>query len=330
MRFARPSTEVRLAGFGALTPAGQGAPPPRTARDGTPRRRDVPLDLAALCGAAGDTLRRMDRYGALGYAAAHLALRDGEALRGAPFDPGCGVMIGSSVACLGACRLFHEERRDRPPASRSPALFVRTIANAVNGDISIARGLDGPCETFVSGFTAGAEAMLAAAAAIDAGRATAVLAGGVEAPDSFWRERATESLPVEAAGFVLLRGDGDPTAPRLRAWHRSHDPAGSFPLRAAIEALAPLPIEAIVVANLVSEALLDRWRRDAGGRPVVDLAERAGELGAAAAPIAAGLHGAGARVEAGTSAPAGWLVLSRDQEGGMAVLAFEAGEGLRA
>ncbi|HUD71516.1 MAG TPA: beta-ketoacyl synthase N-terminal-like domain-containing protein, partial [Dongiaceae bacterium] len=205
MRFTRPAHDLRLAGFGVLTPAGAGTAPLLDRRVDPPARRLLPVDPAGLCGDPPDQLRRADRYGAIGYAAASMAFRDAAAPADATtLDPRFGVMIGSSIACWSANRRFHEEHRDQPPASLSPALFVRTVANAVNGDISIARRLAGPCDTFVSGFTAGAEALIAAAAAIDAGRADAILAGGVEAPEGFL-EPPPEGFPVEAAGVALLR-----------------------------------------------------------------------------------------------------------------------------
>jgi hypothetical protein len=337
MRFTRPAHDVRLAGFGVLTPAGAGTAPLLDHRAGAASRRTVPVDPAGLCGDAPDQLRRADRYGALGYAAAALALRDAAVAPSEPavaIDPGFGVMIGSSVACWSANRRFHEERRDQPAASLSPALFVRTVANAVNGDISIARRLAGPCDTFVSGFTAGAEALIAAAAAIDAGRAHTVLAGGVEAPEGFL-EPPPDWFPVEAAGFALVRrghGDGattpDDDAPRLVAWHRSHDPAGAFRLAAALDALHPTPIDMILIANRIPGEILGRWRADAGDRPLFALADRAGETGAAGAPIAAALARA-----AGGAGPAGRapspprasarLILGRDPEGDLAALVVQ-------
>ncbi len=337
MRFTRPAHDVRLAGFGVLTPAGAGAAPLLDLRAGAPSRRMLSVDVAGLCGDAPDQLRRADRYGALGYAAASLAIRDAAvATPEAPaaIDPGFGVMIGSSVACWSANRRFHEERRDQPAASLSPALFVRTVANAVNGDITIARRLAGPCETFVSGFTAGAEALIAAAAAIDAGRARAILAGGVEAPEGFL-ETPPEGFPVEAAGFALLRRGHTPGAKprdddalRLVAWHRSHDPAGAFRLAAALDALHPTPIDMVLIANRVPGEMLARWRADTGERPLFVLSDRAGETGAAGAPIAAALARA-----AGGAGPAGRrvsparasarLVLSRDPEGDLAALVVQ-------
>ena len=41
--------------------------------------------------------------------------------------------------CWSANRRFLHDLLNRPATDWSPALFVRTVANAVNGDISIAR-----------------------------------------------------------------------------------------------------------------------------------------------------------------------------------------------
>jgi hypothetical protein len=341
MWLTRPAHDVRFAGFGVLTPAGIGTAPLCTLRVTAPARRTVPVGPADLCGDAPESFRRADRYGVLGYAAAGLAMLDAEpaepARSGAPesgagpaagagIDTACGVMIGSSVACWSANRRFHEERRDRPAASLSPALFVRTVANAVNGDLSIARGLAGPCETFVSGFTAGAEALIAAAVAIDAGRARVMLAGGVEAPEGFFETPRSED-PVEAAGFALLRRgaapasgrDADPGV-RLLGWHRSHDPCGRFRLAAALDALQPIGIDAILVANRVPEEIMTRWRADAEDRPLFALADRIGEPGAAGVPLAVALARARHTARLGPTR----LVLGRDPAGGLAALVVQA------
>lgn len=338
MRFTRPAHDVRLVGFGVLSPAGVGVEPLRAPGPGAPGRRTLPVDPGTLCGDAPQLMRRTDRYGAIGFAAVALAIRDadgtsraagsevpaagaGSTGAAAP-DPGFGVMIGSSVACWSANRRFHEERRDRPAAALSPALFVRTVANAINGDLSIARRFAGPSDTFVSGFTAGAEALIAAAAAIDAGRAHAIVAGGIEAPEGFL-DPPLEGLPAEAAGFALLRRGGPPggtarsdVAPRLLAWHRAHDPAGAFRLAAALDALHPTAIDMVLVANRIPREILARWSADAGPRPLFDLAGRTGETGAAGAPIAAAL----ARAMESKGRATARLVLSRDPGGDLAAL----------
>jgi beta-ketoacyl synthase-like protein len=329
-----------FAGFGVLTPAGVGAGHLLARRGGTgpvpgrrpqpqrPMETEIAVDLPALCGETPLRFRRMDRFGVLGHAAAHLALSGipapsrpvpraaDPAPSVAEADPGWGVMIGSSLACLASIARHARGLADRPLADLSPSVFVRTVANAVNGDLSIGWGLGGPSETFVTGWTAGAEAFLAAAMALQEGRAEWILAGAVEAPDPPSGPARSDPILVEGAAIAVLgRGSGSP-APgtlRLRACLRGHDPHQRFSLRAALDAIGPIPIGTVIVANTIPTDLLRRLEGEAGGRQVLHLPRLAGELGAAGAAVATAL--AGEMQECA-------LVFARDPAGGTAALAL--------
>jgi 3-oxoacyl-[acyl-carrier-protein] synthase II len=328
---------------------------------------EVPVDLPALCGEPPLRFRRMDRYGALGYVAAHRALAaaaergavrcpaasagaapagaaptgaaigvatgTGAAAEGAVADPRWGVMIGSSLACAGSIARHDRDLRDRPLPALSAAVFVRTVANAVNGDISIGWRLGGPSETFVSGRTAGAEALAAAGAALVEGRAEWILAGAVEAPDPL----LAQAPPLSEGAAITVMGMGAGMGARarerealcLRAWMRGHDPAEGFSVAAALDALGPVPIGMVIVANTIPAALVRRIEDEADGRRVVHLPRVTGELGAAGAAVAVALADELMREKAGSAArrdhaaaPPGVLVIARDPRGPTAALAL--------
>ena len=366
MKTVRFDPAPGFAAFGVLTPAGEGAARllPRGGGREAGRARAAPgpgpiateaqVDLPALCGEPPQRFRRMDRYGALGYAAAHRALAGAApsirpaplpaAPAGAEADPDWGVMIGSSLACWGSIAQHDRDLRDRPMADLSPAVFVRTVANAVNGDISIGWRLGGPSETFVSGWTAGAEALAAAGTALLLGRARWILAGAVEAPDAVVRGARTgrpqgldgegpEGTLVEGAAISIMGIEVRAHAAealRLRAYLRGHDPGRRFSLAAAIDSLGPFPAGTVIVANTIPTDLMDRIREEAGSRwAVLHLPQQCGELGATGAVVAVALADA-LTLEASwlaadrlaDEAPEGVLVIARDPEGGTAVLAL--------
>jgi hypothetical protein len=331
VRIVRLVPAPALLGFGVLTHRGDlpGFPP------------GVPDDLETLSGETAGRFRRMDRYAALAYAAAQQALLHAADAIGpnayGDLQPRWGVMIGSSLACWASNARFHQSLLSRPVTDLSPALFVRTIANAAAGEISIARRLGGPGEAFVSGWTAGAEALAAAGAAIASGRAEGILAGGVEAPD-VTLEALHDKAPSEAAAIVAMRAcpEGGEPVLRLRAFGRAHDPSGDWSLAAALSALPALRADAariVLVANTMPASLMRRLRNEAAGCEVLDLTRRFGELGAAATPVAAALaasmlgggsHAGGGSYAGGGSSAGGAaeaLLIARDPAGGTALLA---------
>ena len=327
-----------LRGFGVLTAAGQGtapllgaAPlPPGAASGGSTVRRGsaVNADLAASCGALATALRRADRYGALGFTAACLAIRDAGVDPPPATDPSWGVTVGSALGCWGSNARHHRSLRGGAGLDPSPAGFVRTVSNSVNGDISIAWRLGGPSATFVSGWTAGAEALIAAGAAVAGGRARRMLACGVEAPEGpfttlYAQERRRPEgawLPevlAEGAAAIVMDAGGAPDAARLAGFARGGDRPGTWSLAALCRDGRLPPIGRLVIANMLPPATRAAIEADAGDLEVIDLPARAGEIGAAGAVAAvavAAASGAAARHAPGT------LVLARGAAGGLAIL----------
>lgn len=336
IRFGRAAAP-RFTAFGVLTPAGRETP-------------EVTIDLPDLCGEPPLRFRRFDRYGELGYAAARLALRAHPSGGGPPpaaeepADPERGIILGSSLACWASNVTHQRAPRDPAAGAASAATFVRTVANSVCGDLSIALRFGGPGGLFAGGWTAGAEAIIAAASALAEHRARMILAGGVEAPGPELRAmhadggrddergrgdrggggdgggapagRFLPGLLAEAAAIAVMESAGDDAEPgslRLLACGRAHDPDRRLSIAALLDAPAPIPLGTVVIANTMPPAFLDSARREAAPRTVIDLPDRAGELGAAGACAAAALA-------AGLPGDEGVLVVTRDPAGGLAAL----------
>lgn len=331
MKLRRLDPPPAILAHGVITPWGVGVsciagagPVERSA--GTP-------DLAALCGESPLRFRRMDRYSALGFAATRLALAAAPVAPSGPADPDWGLILGSSLACWGSNVEYLDELERLPTIELRPALFARTVSNAVNGEVSIAHRIGGVNETFVSGWAAGADALAEAAARLAEGRSGWILAGGVEAPDAQLarmhaarrQEGGLEWLPdslTEAAGICLLartEPGGQHGRLLLHGYWRGHDPRGSLSLDQTLAELEPLRVKAVLLANALPPALLQGWQNQLGPERIVQLPSEVGELGAAGAPVAVALA---VERRGRLSAREGFLVLSRSIEGNTSILAL--------
>ena len=273
--------------------------------------------------------RRLDRYAELGCAAAALAIEGAAGIRPRRGDDEWGIVLGSSLGCWASNTEYLFDLERRRPALLSPALFVRTVANSVTGEIAIAHGIGGATQMIVSGWTAGAEAIVEACALLAEGRVRYVLAGGIEAPDETLRaqHRARRGelgwLPEtleEAAGLCLLTvAEEQEAGPRIVAYGRGHDPRGEWSLAEALLRLESPEIESVIVTNSAAPQILERWRRQVSGRPLLCSEESRG-FGAVGAPLA--LACTTRRRE--EMKPGAALVLTRGAEGEWAALAAES------
>ena len=292
-----------FAGWGAVTPWGRGL---SAWSDAAPRRAGAGDEVERLAGVPDLVARRLDRFGLLALAASREAI----ASSGAP-DGGCGVLLGSRHGCTASNRAYGEALARLPVRELRPALFVRTVSGAAAADVSMALGLRGPSQTFVSGPVAGAEALVAAAAILVRGTAPVCLAGGLEAPAG-----GEDAAHLEAAAVALLIG-GEGCAPvkrlRLTAAASGRDLEGSA-VAGLIADEALEEADMVLVANPVSSGVLEAWRRAAGRARVLFLGAH-GDLGAAGAVLAAGL------AEAGEASRA--IVAARDRSGETALLRLE-------
>ena len=291
MRFVRFEAPPALAGFGIVTARASGLALGLRADDGESRRRD--------------------RYGTLALLAAREALGSA-GLEGGAVGSRCGVMIGTTHASAErngryACDLAGGE------AALSPALFVRTTSGAAAADIALAFKMGGPGQTFVSGWTAGGEALACAARAVSRGAADLVLAGGVEVPGPIFGR--TGPAQSEAAAMVVVVSGASGERRRLLAYGRGRAPEPEC-LGAAIEAGRGFECDTLVIANDLES---DPWLRPgfvppSGGASAprrLRVGEHAGALGAA------GLF-AGCAMAA--EIPGRSLVVARDPSGDVAAV----------
>jgi 3-oxoacyl-[acyl-carrier-protein] synthase II len=204
---------VVVTGLGAVTPVGPDVPStwaslvegrtgigPLTAFDAS----DFPTRIAAevrgldpvdASGLSPKDARRLDRFVLLGLAAAREAAGDAGLPTPLPNGDRTGVYIGSGMGGLVTLSEQFEVLRRRGPERVSPFLVPMMICDMAAGQVSISLGARGPNFAVVSACATGAHAIGEAAAAIKAGRADAMLAGGTEAVIT----------PIGLAGFAAAR-----------------------------------------------------------------------------------------------------------------------------
>jgi 3-oxoacyl-[acyl-carrier-protein] synthase II len=166
-------------------------------------------------------VRRSDRFTQLAIGASMEAVDDAGWAEELPYDPASvGCVIGTGIGGLGTMEAGHDVLRDRG-AERVPPLSVpMMMTNAAAGVVSMHHGLRGQTFSVGSACAAGSHAIGVATRMIQAGDATAVLAGGAEATltplatAAFAAMEATSktgvSRPFDARrdGFVMGEGAG--------------------------------------------------------------------------------------------------------------------------
>lgn len=145
-----------------------------------------------------DQAHLMDRYSQLGMAAALSAWRDAGLAEDGGERLDAGVAWGTAVGGVltydhGYRDLFLRGRSRVPPLS-----VVLGMNNAAASHIAIKFGLAGPCHTYTVACASAATAIGEAFQRIRRGEATAMLAGGSDAPLAFGVVRAWESLRILA------------------------------------------------------------------------------------------------------------------------------------
>lgn len=329
MKFLRLEPPPVIAGWGVVTPLGIGCGPVLDRTDGEAPAA-VMADLPTACGESPLRFRRMDRYGALGFAAARLALRSAGRGSTCPGDPAWGILFGSSLGSWSSTIEYARGLASHPASDAGPAVFARTVSNAINGEVSIAEQLGGESETLVSGWAAGAEAIAEAASWIVTGRARWMIAGGVEAPDaasgqiqSAEREFDAPWLPSRlaegAAACVLVEAAEMEPGRRLArvvAYWRGYDGRRELSVADAVAALPEHDFAHVVIANTMPPEVARRAQEC--GKRLLHLSNRTGELGAANGAL-------GVAVAAGLLErephPRSALVVARGSEGDTVALA---------
>ncbi len=122
-----------------------------------------------------DRIRRVNRYVRAGL----LALRSMIELLEAPLPPTCGLVLASESNCLETDLRYHARLVERGAARASRLDFAATIPGAPLAEASILWNLQGPCIALVEPME---QAEVEAARLLRWGRASMILALGIEAP----------------------------------------------------------------------------------------------------------------------------------------------------
>jgi 3-oxoacyl-[acyl-carrier-protein] synthase II len=158
--------------------------------------------LAQLVDAA--EARRLSRVSQLTLAAGRLALDDAGLPVGAPmFNDGLGIVLGTELGDLRSTIGFADGFLSRGPVGLSPLLFPNTVMNTMAAATAIALSARDLSLTLNAPTVAGELAVIRAAAAVAAGRAPVLLAGGVDEADP-----AVAAVLEEAGGRFAARGEG--------------------------------------------------------------------------------------------------------------------------
>jgi len=123
-----------------------------------------------------DAARRLSRICRLTLAACVLAVRDA----GVASGPGLGIVIGSEYGDFTSSRDFVHGFLRRGPGGLSPMIFPNTVMNTMAAVAAIAIGARAPSVTVNQPTLAGDLAVARGARLIADGRASAVVAGGVD------------------------------------------------------------------------------------------------------------------------------------------------------
>ena len=152
-----------------------------------------------------DDARRLSRACQLAVGAARLAVGDAGLVPGADL----GVVVGTEFGDLRSTIEFVDGYLGRGPGGLSALLFPNTVMNTMAATTAIAVRARGLSLTLNAPTVAGELAVARAASAVRAGRAEAVLAGGVDQLDPVLLEALAElgdggDARSEGAGFVVL------------------------------------------------------------------------------------------------------------------------------
>ena len=136
-----------------------------------------------------DERRRLPRISQLAVVACRLAVRDAGLEPGT--IPGLGLVLGSQWGDFRSSEAFASGFLAKGPLGLSPLVFPSTVMNGMAAHAAIALAARGPMLTLNQAGIAGELAIARGAGLITAGRAAAVLAGGVdELSEILFRELA--------------------------------------------------------------------------------------------------------------------------------------------
>jgi 3-oxoacyl-[acyl-carrier-protein] synthase II len=264
-------------------------------------------------------LRRLDRTGVYGVAAARLALDDARLSTSADGTGSFGVVFGTSTAGGESTQAFLDAMFRRGITSAPALLFDSTVGNSAASVAAIEYQLRGPNITMAQKEASGLAAIVTAVDLVREGGVSALIAGGVDAiyeavfkahdrfkvmsPDSAFSSRIA---PFDAARAGFVMGEGgfvlclEPDGRSTRARH------GQILGVAAAGAAVPLnewPDDPKTLERTMSQALEDAGVKPADVNVVYASANATGVLDAtearaidrvfgSAAPIVTSIKGA--------------------------------------
>jgi 3-oxoacyl-[acyl-carrier-protein] synthase II len=201
---------VVITGLGAVTPLGVGATALHEkwllGHSGIEDGLGACRDFDPTYFMSSKEVRRSDRFAQLAIAAGTQAIADaGWGDREPPCDPSTvGCVIGSGIGGIGTLEGSCGVLNERGPERVSPLSVPLMMGNAASGLVAMRHGLRGPVFGVMSACASGAHAIGAATRMIEAGEASAVVAGGAEAT----------LTPLTKAAFAAM----DATSPTGISW----------------------------------------------------------------------------------------------------------------
>jgi len=231
---------VVITGIGAITPLGSGADGLwKGTMAGKPAVRRItrfdPSDFRSQVAAEVNDfdpldyidpkrIRRLDRYSQFAVAAAVQAIADADLTVSDRYAERMGVFLGSALGGLAFAEEQHSEFHEHGLRGVNNILALTVFGSAASCNVAMEIGVHGPNQTNANSCASGAGAIGDAFHLIRLGRATMMLAGGVEAPlapltfgafdliraiSSNWNdqpERASRPFDALRDGFVMSEG----------------------------------------------------------------------------------------------------------------------------
>ena len=216
-RAGRARHRVVVTGVSTLSPFGLGDSRDvvslLSARPASPR---IKVDLDAHLDET--QARRLDRHARLGALVVQGALAEaGRMPENADTFADTGVILGSAFGSVDASAAFMHRVFEKGPRFASPAEFPNLVPSSPVGHVSIYLGLRGPVLATADLSTSGESALAQAVSLIEAGDATRIVAGGVDARGDivervllalFARSRADAEAPrAEGAAAIVVEAE---------------------------------------------------------------------------------------------------------------------------
>lgn len=147
-------------------------------------------------------LRRLDRTGVYAVAAATLALADAQVSIAAAGEDAAGVVLGTWTAGGQSTEIFLEALFRGGPTGAPALLFDSTVGNSAAGLVALEFKLRGPNVTLTAKESSGLQAIATAVDLLHEGRASALLAGGVDAvTETFFTAHDRFAVMSDERGF---------------------------------------------------------------------------------------------------------------------------------